>query len=420
MGLPVMKVSSPQSKSSVNLIKPEHRVNVILIWQSLVSSSYRSFWIHFAKSLKRGRLTAVSPHAFWELGGQSISCAPFPHQWQELIETHVLNVISPHVQMVWFHGLTAVFRSITQRNSKFERTSAPVLLAMMEPYSLSALLVFILAQLFLPQKTKIVFYSAQNIYKQFPLPLKLIQKFIFSRCNLILSLSEDVTAVLRRHGYQGKIIPFRLWADSDLFRIASETMPSMERLRLGYCGAVTESKGVLDLVSALEQLTSSELNQLHFEMAGGGPAFDAVQRRLVPLQSRGLSLKLHGALPSTAMPQFFNHIDVLIVPSRTEAHWKEQFGRVIVEAWACGTTVIGSNSGEIPILLSDPELIFEERNPHSLLSTLRSMILRHSPSPQIRHLNAARAKPYLDFHLAQQFAHELEEHFKETRESDPN
>lgn len=49
------------------------------------------------------------------------------------------------------------------------------------------------------------------------------------------------------------------------------------------------------------------------------------------------------------MPAFFASIDVLVLPSRTTATWKEQFGRVLVEAMACQTPVIGSDSGEIPM-----------------------------------------------------------------------
>jgi glycosyltransferase involved in cell wall biosynthesis len=53
-------------------------------------------------------------------------------------------------------------------------------------------------------------------------------------------------------------------------------------------------------------------------------------------------------------------IDCLVLPSRTKSWLKEQFGRVIVESMACGTPVIGSDSGEIPIVIDNPELTFKE------------------------------------------------------------
>ena len=44
-------------------------------------------------------------------------------------------------------------------------------------------------------------------------------------------------------------------------------------------------------------------------------------------------------------PCLVNAFDVLALPSRTTASWKEQFGRVIIEAHACAIPVIGSTSG---------------------------------------------------------------------------
>jgi len=388
-------------------------VNVIVIWQSLVVSAYRSFWIHFARTLQ-GRVTAVVPHEFWELGGQMVACAPFSDEWKSRIQTHVLRVRAPHIQMVWFHGLARVFR-LTRRN---QTTSAPndasaatVLVALMEPYSLSALFVYALARIFLPARTQILFYSLQNIYKEFPLPLRLIQNFLFKRSPNILALSEEVTGVLRKQGYRGHMIRFPLWADSSLFRpLASSEFSAAQGasqcVRIAFCGAVTASKGIPDLLAAIEMLSPQELSNLHFEMAGGGPLLEETRARMAPLQALGLQCTIHGPMPAQALPELFNRTDILIVPSRTEAHWKEQFGRVIVEAWACGATVIGSNSGEIPVLLGEPALIFEERNPHALASTLRAIVVSEH-SPAVRAQNIKKAEPFLDVNLAQRFAQEL-------------
>lgn len=385
-------------------------MNVIVIWQSLVVSAYRSFWIHAARALK-GKVCAVVPHEFWELGGQMVPCAPFSDDWNSEIETHVLQVRAPHIQLVWFQGLVSVFRSFTRR-FRNDSSSRPVLVALMEPYSPSALFVFLLARMFLPRSTQILFYSAQNIYKEFPLPLRLIQNFIFKHSSHILALSEEVSGVLRKQGFRGELVRFPLWADSSLFFLDASKAELRSRntntlrVRVGFCGAVTESKGIVDLLDALELFSDQELSAIHFEIAGGGPCLELARNRLAALGRKGLSFTLHGPLPATALPQFFNSIEVLVVPSRSEKHWKEQFGRVIVEAWACGATVIGSNSGEIPVLLEQPELIFEERNPTALLHTLRNALsIEHNTDE--RKKNALRAQPFLDVTLGRRFADEL-------------
>src|SRR5207248_7375754 len=60
-----------------------------------------------------------------------------------------------------------------------------------------------------------------------------------------------------------------------------------------------------------------------------------------------------GQQPSTAMPAIMRRFDVLVGPSLTTPRWKEQFGRMLVEAMACGVPVIGSDSGEIPNVIGD-------------------------------------------------------------------
>ena len=60
------------------------------------------------------------------------------------------------------------------------------------------------------------------------------------------------------------------------------------------------------------------------------------------------------------MPDFYRSLDLLVLPSRTRPNWKEQFGRVLIEAMACGVPVLGSDSGEIPHVIGDAGIVFPE------------------------------------------------------------
>lgn len=42
-------------------------------------------------------------------------------------------------------------------------------------------------------------------------------------------------------------------------------------------------------------------------------------------------------------------------------NWKEQFGRVLIEAMSCGVPVIGSTCGEIPNVVGEAGLLFPKR-----------------------------------------------------------
>ncbi|MBM3213066.1 glycosyltransferase, partial [Candidatus Poribacteria bacterium] len=60
--------------------------------------------------------------------------------------------------------------------------------------------------------------------------------------------------------------------------------------------------------------------------------------------------------------------------------WVEFFGRVLVEAMVCQVPVIGSNSGEIPNVIGDSGLIFQEGDEKDLKDKLYTILV----NPQLR------------------------------------
>ena len=54
-----------------------------------------------------------------------------------------------------------------------------------------------------------------------------------------------------------------------------------------------------------------------------------------------------GALAGSDLVEFYGSVDLVVVPSKRTERWCEQFGRVVLEAGACGVPVAVSESGEL-------------------------------------------------------------------------
>jgi len=69
-----------------------------------------------------------------------------------------------------------------------------------------------------------------------------------------------------------------------------------------------------------------------------------------------------------------NRMDLLVLPSITRPSLVEKFGRVLIEAMACGVPVVGSSSGEIPNVLGESGLIFKEGDSEDLHDKITSLL----------------------------------------------
>ena len=133
-------------------------------------------------------------------------------------------------------------------------------------------------------------------------------------------------------------------------------------------------------------------------VAGDGPELPALRRLAAEL---GIAARVHfdGPLASDQVPAYLRNLDVLVLTSRTLPNWKEQFGRVLVEAMACGVPVLGSRSGEIPHVIGDAGLIVPEEDIDAIRNgllqlmqddTLRSELARRGRQRVLEHFTQAQ------------------------------
>jgi glycosyltransferase involved in cell wall biosynthesis len=96
------------------------------------------------------------------------------------------------------------------------------------------------------------------------------------------------------------------------------------------------------------------------------------------------------------MPDYYNAVDLVVLPSIENRNFKEQYGRVLVEAMSCETLVIGSNTGAIGEILDNEFLLFESNNVDSLVSKISEIMnLNSKTKAEIIKKSFIRANPSL-------------------------
>ncbi len=257
-----------------------------------------------------------------------------------------------------------------------------------EPYAMATFQLFLAARRF--PDMPIGFYSAQNLIKAYPWPVRAFERYVYRRASFALPVSTGVAQVLNHKGYRGPSIVLPLAVDTnfycpdDALSIAERSMS--QRLTVGYVGRLTPEKGVDTLLSALRMLPSDRIRAL---VVGDGPDRRALESRIHRSSLRD-RVALVGYVPHDRMPDAYRRMDVLVIPSKTTAGWKEQFGRVVLEALACAVPVVASDSGELAPLLASTRggWIFPEGDASALAAILESVLAQ----PNERRLRGLRGR----------------------------
>ena len=221
---------------------------------------------------------------------------------------------------------------------------------------------------------KIVSETEANIPRTHPPPFRQFRAYTLRNTDHAIARQSEGIGVLRAKGYSGPVEVIGNAVDAELFRPmdrpACKRALGLDGFTVGYVGRLIEAKGLLDIVEALAAVP--EPATLVF--VGSGPYQDTLQRRVVEL---GLTARVRFLPPRRMeeLPAVMNALDALLLVSRTTATWKEQFGRVIIEAHACEVPVIGSDSGAIPEVVGRGGLIVREGNAAELAAAIRQCLL---------------------------------------------
>lgn len=266
-----------------------------------------------------------------------------------------------------------------------------------EPYNLATWHALRLAR---QVGARALFFSWQNLLRRYPFPFSWMEREVLGRAEAAIVGNAEAQGVWRAKGYAGPlwVIP-QFGVDEEAFSPQPATL-SLQPFVIGYAGRLVPEKGVDVLLRALAQLPPTA--RLH--LRGAGPELPHLRALAAELRVSE-RVRFDPLLPSTQMPAYYHSLACLVLPSRTRPNWKEQFGRVLIEAMACGVPVIGSTCGEIPNVLGEAGLVFPEGDATALAAQLTRLL--NTPAQRAAMAQAGRARVLEHFthrHIAEQTA----------------
>ncbi|MHB1319041.1 MAG: glycosyltransferase family 4 protein [Anaerolineae bacterium] len=232
-----------------------------------------------------------------------------------------------------------------------------------EPYNLATWLALRAAR---KAGARAVFFTWQNLRRSYPPPFRWLESDVYRHADGGIAGNHAAAEVLASKGYRCPlaVIP-QFGVDPELYTAPQRSTNPDRPFTIGYAGRLVEEKGLFVLAGALAQLGGDWRMRFY----GDGPLAASLQERVEAL---GLATRVswHTRIPSREMPSVYAGLDVVVLPSLTRPNWMEQFGRVLIEAMACGIPVVGSDSGEIPHVIGDAGLVVPEGDAAALANAL--------------------------------------------------
>ena len=228
-----------------------------------------------------------------------------------------------------------------------------------------------------PTRACVVPATFQNIGKSYPPPLSQFERSVMQRADGWIAFGDSIYDVQHDKAMYAarpsRVIPPGV--DTEQFRPDARAREAV-RARLGwdgqtpvvgFLGRFVAAKGLDVLMQALDRVRQP----WRAIFVGGGPMERELRafRDARPDRVRVLTNVAHGDVP-----EHLNAMDVLCSPSQTTPSWREQFGRMLIEAMACGVPVVASASGEIPTVVGDSGVLVDEADVGTWSETIDGLL----------------------------------------------
>jgi glycosyltransferase involved in cell wall biosynthesis len=325
-------------------------VKIVIVSKILVVAAYRQKLAAIAAHPEVEQLVAVTGPEWREPGGRRVQFEP----------TDGERAYDLRVEPMWLNGSYHLF--IWPQLGRVLHGVKPDLVHVdEEPYNLATAHATWMAR---QTGAKSLFFTWQNLLRRYPPPFRWFEKSVFTNSAYAIAGNSEALAVLHAKGYcgPGAVIP-QFGVDPELFSPAPSAPDGPPVI--GFISRLVEEKGILVLLDALKDLKG----EWRLHVIGSGP-LESHARHMAERVGIAGRITWERGIASTLVPQRLRAFTVLVQPSLTRKHWKEQFGRAVMEAMACGVPIIGSNSAEIPNVVGDAGLIVPEGDARALREAL--------------------------------------------------
>jgi len=173
-------------------------------------------------------------------------------------------------------------------------------------------------------------------------------RFALRHANLLRAISNSTGKQLETWSPGKTIVQFPTWTDIEAFLKAGESEGAREPVIL-YAGVLTPLKGIHHLIRAFARVVQ-EFPEARLEIVGRdeNPEYaEELRREVVRLGLNG-RVSFVGEVSQVELANKMRRSCIFVLPSLSEG-----LGRVVVEAMATGTPVVGSRIGGIPEMVQD-------------------------------------------------------------------
>lgn len=197
----------------------------------------------------------------------------------------------------------------------------------------------------------------QSLFLYRRIPLRSLHRFVMNqgalyslnRADSLRAISKSTKEQLRRWAPTKPVVQFPAWTDIETFLRSGINRQNKARKGILYAGVLAPLKGIHHLINAFSaiaaQFPAEQLLIIGKEENRAYAAGLREQARDLGLENR---IRFIAHCPQSELAVWMAKSAVLVLPSISEG-----LGRVVIEAMATGTPVIGSRVGGIPELIEN-------------------------------------------------------------------